>query len=393
MIGKSNVFRFTATTVGRATCPDGNPEAFFWDTAVPGFGLRIYASGKRVWIVQYRDARGGTHRRSLKDARILTLDRAREAATRLLAAAVLGVDAHQEAQHTILVGELVETYLTARRPMLRQRTVLEMERHLRVQALPIHQLVANEVDRLDISRLLGQIAVDSGPIAGNRLRASLSSMITWAIRSGIVEGHNPVASVPPPGKERSRDRVLTMDELARIWGATARGGDYERIIRVLILTGARRLEVGGLAWEHIDGDVWVQPRTHTKNGTEQEVPLHPMAIATLPEPRPGNPRVFGYSGNGFTAWSAAKVRLDARMTRIGGALPEWRMHDLRRTMATWMSEQGIEPHVVDALLNHVAGADRAGVRGIYNRAKYREPKRRALWLWAEHLAELVGYSP
>src|SRR5262249_56551431 len=96
-------------------------------------------------------------------------------------------------------------------------------------------------------------------------------------------------------------------------------------------------------------------------------------------------RVFGRDDrHGFRGWAFSKARLDGR-----AAIPAWRIHDLRRTAATGMIDLGIQPHIVEAVLNHVSG-HRSGVAGIYNRATSATGKREALERWAEHVLAIVG---
>ena len=180
----------------------------------------------------------------------------------------------------------------------------------------------------------------------------------------------------PRNAEVARERVLSNEEIAAIWRATGTGSDYSRIVRMLLLTGCRREEIGGLRWDEIERDVITLGRDRTKTGAVQEVFLGPLALAQLPE-REDREFVFGRgrsNGAGFSGWSKSKARLDAA---VGF---EWRLHDLRRTLSTRLNDAGVEPHVVEALLGH-AGA-RAGIAGVYNKAAYREQKRQALEKWA-----------
>ena len=104
--------------------------------------------------------------------------------------------------------------------------------------------------------------------------------------------------------------------------------------------------------------------------------------------REGRDYVFGQSGQGFQRWGAYTTALRERL----GNMPEWRIHDLRRSCATHMAEIGIQPHIIEAILNHVSG-HKAGIAGIYNRAAYTEPMRIALQRWADHVAAIIAGRP
>jgi integrase len=402
-------FRFVKSGIAALICPDGKPEAFFWDTTLPGFGLRAYASGRRQWIAQYRDGSSRTRRATVGDVKKVELDEARRAARKLLSRVELGADPQAEkqaARAAVRVSTLVATYLAEAEQRLKPRSFQEVKRHLRVHAKPLHQDVAARVTRADIAKVLAAVATDSGPVAANRVRSSLSAMWAWGLASGTIDGENPVAHVRKPGTEAPRDRVLTDAELTLIWQATGRDHDHDRIVRLLMLTGARREEVGGMMWAEVDGELWTLPRGRSKNGLPHEVLLGALALAQLPVERAGRALIFGSGAGGFSGWSRCKERLDVRLAELrrkrfhewhgrdplpNELLPmDWTLHDLRRTLSTWLSEFGTDPHIVEAVLGHVSGAAKRGVAGVYNKATYRAPKRAALARWECHVRQLAG---
>jgi integrase len=188
-------------------------------------------------------------------------------------------------------------------------------------------------------------------------------------------------------KENPRDRVLTDRELATIWKA-APDNDYGRIVRLLMLTGQRRDEIGGLRWAEIDteGGVITLPSTRTKNGREHLVPLSDASASVLKDCIRHGDHVFGRRQTGFSGWSKAKLALDESC-----GVRDWVLHDLRRTAATRMADIGVQPHIIEAVLNHVSG-HKAGVAGTYNRSVYSAEKRDALERWGSHLAVAVAQA-
>jgi integrase len=229
-------------------------------------------------------------------------------------------------------------------------------------------------------------------------RASLSALFSWAIGEGLLDS-NPVVGTNKAIDETPRDRVLTGDELTLIW-RHACDLNYGAVIRLLILTGQRREKVGGLRWSELrlpDG-IWSISAERTKNGKPHDVPLSTLALEILnaQSNREDRDLLFGARGGAFQGWSRAKEALDRRMlVALQNAhgekakLKPWRLHDIRRTMATRLGDLGVFPHVVEAILNHISG-HRAGVAGIYNRAIYAPEKRAALQKWADHIAALSG---
>ena len=140
------------------------------------------------------------------------------------------------------------------------------------------------------------------------------------------------------------------------------------------------------------------PERRTKNGRAHIVPVSNEALAIFEGTprRDGRDLVFGIGSGGFGGWSKAKSEMDARIAgsrKVAGIkqpMSPWTLHDLRRSFVTHISEHGFaQPHVVEAIVNHVSGA-KAGVAGVYNRAAYAADKRQALELWGAHVAALVA---
>ena len=148
-------------------------------------------------------------------------------------------------------------------------------------------------------------------------------------------------------------------------------------------------EIAELRWDEV-GDKQIQlPANRTKNGRAHTIPLtEPTKIILSRFKRDGRTCVFGRVDTGFNGWHNCKQALNARIAAAGKSLAEWKPHDLRRTVATRMAELGVQPHIVEAVLNHVSG-HKGGVAGIYNRATYDKEKREALNLWAEHVVATV----
>jgi integrase len=203
---------------------------------------------------------------------------------------------------------------------------------------------------------------------------------------------NPVVGTNKATEEVSRDHHLSLPELAAVW-VHCRDDDYGRIVRLLILTAQRREEVAAMAGDEINEQeaLWAIPKARTKNGLPHDVPLSAPAIEILENAprREGRSLVFGEGVGGFQGWSNAKSALDKRIREAGLKVRPWRLHDLRRTAVTLMADKlGVQPHVVEAILNHISG-HKAGVAGIYNRATYTTEKREALEQWAAFLLAAV----
>jgi len=382
---------FTKKSVKRVHCPDEKSEVFFWDAGTPGFGLRALKSGRRSWIYQYRDRHGRTRRIAIGDESKVSLDAARKMARKHAEEVAQGGNpsAERKAKRgASKVSELVDAYLDHAARRQRPRSFQETERHLRRHATPLHHEVVDAVRRRNVASLLEDVAEESGPIAANRLRAALSAMWTWGLRTGRIEGEiNPVSfTIVRP--EKARDRTLTDSEIRAIWSATDGDGDYSRIVRLLLLTGCRRDEIGSLRWDEVKEDRIVIASDRMMGEMANEIPILPLISAALPD-RPDNAdgSVFGRRGTGFSGWSKSKAAIDAKLEKAIGPLPRWTLHDLRRTFSTRLHDAGVEPIVVESLLAH----KQQGVAAVYNRATLWEAKREALYRWHSLLESIIPY--
>jgi integrase len=396
--------KLTQASVQKLELPRGKTDAIFWDDDVAGFGLRLREGGAKVWVVQY--TLGTKQRRmTLGSAKALDAGKARQTAKDLLAAVRLGHDpAAERAEARVKASdeefsEVVERFLVRQRARLRPRSFHDTQRYLRELWKPLHRLHLPRISRKDVAAWLDTIANENGLITADRARAALSAFFGWALREGLCEV-NPVLATNKAAELKSRERVLSDEELRNLWGALP-DSDYGRIVKLLALTGQRREEIGGLRWSEIDWDecTITLPGERTKNHRPHVVPLSELALAILkaqPQ-RAGRDLVFGdgprsgtrsegREGGGFQGWSKAKTALDELVPTIG----DWRLHDLRRTVATRMADElKVQPHIIEAVLNHISG-HKAGVAGVYNRAIYLEEKASVLTLWADRLEQVVS---
>jgi integrase len=382
-------------------CFDGGHE-----DAVRGFGIRKFASGEAYYFVKYnigrkqrRQSLGSVTRGNLKAMRVL--------ASEVKARARLGQDiiAEKEAARSkpaaTTLGEVVPKYLSARECELRERTYTEAKRYMERSWKSLHDRPIEAITRADIVGVIDELECDSGKVAADRARTALSALFAWAIDRGYCDV-NPTMNIRARNQNGSRTRVLTEAELVEVWKACLED-DHGCIVRLLILTGQRRREIGDLEWPELNlAERQIDlPDTRTKNRRPHIVPLSDEALAIIKvfPRRQGRDLVFGSGAGGFSGWSKAKAELDARiaMARVQTSyrgtqiksMPAWTLHDLRRSFVTHLNERKLAPpHVVEAILNHVSG-HLAGVAGVYNKALYFAERRQALEHWSQHVLALV----
>ncbi|WP_244433438.1 tyrosine-type recombinase/integrase [Bradyrhizobium japonicum] len=258
----------------------------------------------------------------------------------------------------------------------------------------------HEINRRDVHELLDAIVSRGSPVTANRALAVIRKMFAWAASRDIVAA-SPCNGINPPSTEKARDRVLSNAELSLVWrAAEAVGWPFGPLIQLLILTVQRRDEVADMnrAELRLDDRLWVIPKERVKNGQEHEVPLSAPASALFERlPQVGRSElVFTVTGETpVSGFSRAKKRIDAEILKLQKAdaiavgddpagvqpLPNWTLHDLRRTGASGMARIGINLPVIEKVLNHSSGSFR-GVVGVYQRHSYSDEKRKALEAWA-----------
>jgi integrase len=394
----------TPREVAALSLPPDKKDALYFDAAVPGLALRLRAGGSKAWVFQYRI--GSKQRRlNLGAASALTPHEARKRAALLHAEVKLGRDpagdksaARVRASETF--GSILPLFLSRQKERLRPRAYIEVERHLGVHAKRLHHLPLADITRREVAGVLTVVAAHLSGASANRVRTSLSSLFSWSLRAGLLDT-NPAAWTERR-EEVARTRLLNSDELREILAAL-RDDAYGYIVRLLVLCGARREEIGGLRWSEVDlrQGLIVLPPERTKNHRQFEIILSPPALAIL-KARPrlawpdGSPcdLVFGRGARGFADWVGSKADLDgrimaARKARSADKMPAWTLHDFRRLISTTLHDQlGVAPHVVESILGHVG--HKAGTAGRYNLALYREEKRRAFERWAEYVGDIVS---
>jgi integrase len=398
--------KLTQTAIAKIELAPGQTERIVFDERLSGFGLRVRAGGKRTWIVQYRVGRK-QRRKTLGSVDKIMAAKAYEVAEQDLAGVTLGsdpqakkIEARAKASETF--DSISPQFLAVKEKECKASAYDQIETHMTKHWAAFHGRSIYDITRRDIAAELVKIADERGPIAANRARSTLHTFFNWLMGEGYELDGNPVTATNKPGKEKIRERVLSNEELVAIWNG-CNDDDYGRIVRLLMLNGQRRDEVGSIAKSELDmkARMWTLPGVRTKNNKGHEVPLSDPAIAILKqamarEGRDARDAIFGdgEAGGGFSGWSKAKAALDERIKdNIGKAMVPWRLHDLRRTMDTRMHDDlGVQPHIVEAVVNHKSGHKR-GVAGHYNFAQYRAEKRKALDLWAAHVEALLAGKP
>ena len=371
----------TDATAKRLKAPkDGQVDHF--DSSLPGLALRISSSGRKTWVYFYRIH--GRLRRQTFD--IYPAMSVATAHAKWLEARDM-VQAGQDPARTAVAGatdfrSVATEWLQRDQSGNRTHDITKRALEREVFAHWGHREIT-DIQRRDVLDLIDSIADRGHLTMARRMHSRLHRLFRWAVGRGILH-ISPMQDLPKPGSDTKRDRVLTDDELVKVWQASDQLGDYGTAVKLLVLTGARRTEISKLRWNEIVGTDIVLEGSRTKTKAARTVPLSTAALAVLGDAQQ-EPLVFA---SGLPDWSRAKARLDELVN-----IPAWVVHDIRRTTATGLQKLGVPLQVTEAILGHESGS-KAGVVGIYQRHNYSTEKTSALEAWGAHvMALLEGRAP
>jgi integrase len=426
---KSGRERLTDKRVEKLTGEAGKRIEIF-DAIVRELSIRIGKSGKKSWSVMYRIAgeggfgrRGKQRRMSLGAYPLVPLSDARDRARDALDMADRGLDpslaraTEIDERHTRTFEAALERFVAlhvkpntkdGRRAVVRaQRARKEAGHGASVKSIgraPAERLLFEHVEpkwrgrmldsitRADANKLLDEIVTENGVAIAREVRKHLAGMLNWCADRGLI-AVNPIAGLRRNDlRYQRRERVLSMDELQRVWDAANKlGYPFGEYIQLLFLTGQRRSEIAGIrrAWIDPIARAIEIPAEHYKTGREHVVPLSATAwtlIESLPQWNDGD-FVFTTTA-GFrpiSGFAKAKARIDDTISQHAKKhelepLEPWTLHDLRRSAATHMARLGVHQEHIERVLGHVV----AGIAGTYNRYSYLDEKRSALELWGRH---------
>lgn len=366
----------------KAAQPPESATVTFWDNSLKGFGLRISAGGAKTFIVLIASGR----RQKIGRYPTISLATARTEARRILAEKALG---KIKPTHTAF-EDARTAFLKECEGRLRPLSLKLYKRHLEVH-YPLGRTSVADITPNTILKSLNRL--NDRPSEKEHAFRIGRTFFKWCISQHLID-RSPMELLAPPANGKSRERVLSQDELKAVYGTALRGSTtFHNLVALLILTGQRRGEITGIEQRWIAEDSITLPGHVTKNSREHTFPLGQQAkaiISRIPHVK-DNPYLFpssrehvrGKPATVMTGFSERKRDFD-RECEITG----WVLHDLRRTFATGLQQLGIRLEVTEALLNHVSGS-RSGVVGIYQRYSWAGEMREAINAWEAHLAKLL----
>lgn len=387
--------RKTLTDKGiTALKPEPGKRRHVFDSIIPGLAVRVTEKGVKTFVLITR-LHGKQRWITLGRVGVLSLAQARTEAGKAVVKAKAGEDPRPRPEVANDFGSIVDNFID-RYAKKKQRSWPETQRIFDVYVLPEwRDRPITSITRRDVTELMDGIEDNNGAVMADRTLGKIRKLFNWHTTrdddflSPIVPGMARTTT-----KERARDRVLSDDEIRALWPLLDRPEAFYAIVKTLLLTAQRRGEVASMSRREIDGDVWTIPAERVKTNEESVVPLTAEARAVIN----GQPEIddcdFVFTTNGstpFSGFSKAKRDLDKELTKAmeGEDVPNWTLHDLRRTAKTLMQRAGVEPHISERVLGHVI----PGVEGIYDQYGYVPQKRDALERLAAEIGRILKPAP
>ncbi len=359
---------------GRITLTDGN-----------GLQLRITSSDKRTWSLQYR-YQGSVRKYTIGCYPETSLKNARAKTTTLRAEVQAGRDPQtikkaSRSPSSTNVGECFEEYLRDHLKV-NLKSWPEYERAMRKDVLPfIGQTELTAVDKATIRTVIRRITNRGRMVLANRVLQYISRMLKWAVGVGYINT-NPAADIPKPVKERSRERVLSLDEVRSILTACdSLAGVQADFVRFLLFSGQRLNEIAKLTHDEVMDDHISIPRDRNKSGETIITPLLPHLQAIINScPRGNGPFIFSttHGEKPLSGFSQIKSLLQNESETT-----DWTFHDFRRSLATTLADTGLDQFAIKCALNHKDSS----VTGVYDRSHHLNRKTLALSKWYDLVSE------
>jgi integrase len=244
-----------------------------------------------------------------------------------------------------------------------------------------------DIRRRDVIDLVDTVASERGPYAAEWLLAVLSKFFRWLLSRDVI-GASPCLGVERPKRRKPRQRTLSEPELLALLKATSSDHPMDRVVWVLALTGCRRNEVARMKWSELKTEtrIWTIPAERSKNHREHIVPLSAQTWRIIDaQPHMANcDYVFSITSRGpVNDWDNTKKRLSEK-----SGLIDWRIHDIRRTVASGMQRLGVRTEVIERALGHHSGTFK-GIVGVYQTDPLEHEVRAALQCWADYIEELI----
>ncbi len=372
-------------------------EIEIYDSKVSGLAIRIYPTGGKSFVYRFKWD-GKSKRYTIGKYPKITVNQAREIAKDLYAKIRLGINPLLEKKELIenqrspLFNQLKKEYIEKYLPTIRSSTSKEFKRIIDKELTPLYKSQLNQISKTQVIQLLDRKAFSQKrPTQANQIKIVLSSMFSFAVRRDMIDT-NILLSVPTyPTGDSQRQRYYSESEIKEIWSHVEQmPSPTKEAFKLLFLLGQRKNETLQLQWKHIDesNQVWVIPPSLAKNKQEHHVPLPNMASIILQSLKRTSKYVF--QSPVISDEPIKSIKRQTKSVKENTPVKDFRVHDIRRTVATYLAKNGTDRTTIGKILNHKGMSGDNSITAIYDRYSYEKEKRKALQNWEAFLLKHIS---
>ena len=381
--------------------PEPDKRTEIYDTLAPGLAVRITKTGSKSFVYRYR-FNNKVKRYTIARYSNMRLAKARKVAAELSYKVNQGIDPLAEKQKrkrkpdlkkfSELAAEFKSDHLTQRK----QSTQKEYNRIIDNELLPkLKNIPVPEITSHDIRKIIKAKKKSGAATMANRIRAVASSIFSYAITEGMAKNNPVEGTAKYESGDNSRDRYYDETEIKALWGAFDQESEpVQSILKLLLISAQRKTETMKMKWDDINNDVWHIPAENAKNKQGHDVPLSDYATQIINGMKP-------ICGNSYYVFESPRlenepikwIKQAVNRIREASGVDDFRIHDLRRTAATFMAKGGTDPMIIGKVLNHKGLAKENTITAIYNQHDYMDKKRHALNKWAAKLDNILNDNP
>lgn len=366
-----------------------------------GFGIRVTSNGVKTWIYRYK-INGKTDKLTLGHYPKMSLANAKKRFIELRDIRREGLSPknvlQEEAQkETNTVKKLISEWYSgyAEKSLKKPK---QIKQQIDADIIPLMgDLVLENIQTRDITKALDTIVARGARIQANRVLSTIKQAFNYGVSRGSLQ-HNPASGIRSRdigGLEKPRERVLSMNEIKKIWafleGEKNQMALYTKnAIKIILLTGVRTAEIRLATWDSFDFEqsLWTIPAEHSKSGLIHKIHLSSQVrtiLHELKELSDSNYVISGVDSAKPLSDNALARAVSRNQDRIG--IPHWTAHDLRRTFATQLGETlRIDPVVIEKCLGHKMPR----IMATYNRNEMLPERKEALNAWSNYIETIVN---
>ncbi|MDZ7660050.1 tyrosine-type recombinase/integrase [Fodinibius sp.] len=375
-----------------------NKPKSYSDKGEKGLILRVTKTGTKTFSYRYYQD-GNQKRYTIGRYPSVSLEDAREQVQRMKVNLLDGDDPQadrKEKRDSAKFRELADDFKTKHLRMLRESTRVEYERIIDVELVPeLGSYSVDQIGKTHILRVLDDKAYnDNSPTMANYIRRVLSSIYAFGVKNDYVDSNPVEKSSPYKTVSKQPNTFYSEEDIKELWKFFGEQNQpMGELLKMLLLTGQRKTETANMRWTDIKRDVWTIPGELAKNGEPHEVPLGKIAQGIIEDLKP-------YSGDSDYVFLSPRndsaplksTKNAAIRARKQTEVSDFKVHNLRRTVATHMAKMGIDRNTVGRVLNHKQSSGDDLITALYDRHSYLEQKEKALQKWEVKLYKIMGAS-